>query len=79
MKAQCKTNIFLGAIEFTNILRNLLERIGGIITQTILFFICFLYNTKIESNEVPREYEPLPAYQGSTSQPADDLPPQYSV
>ncbi|KAI7892135.1 uncharacterized protein EV154DRAFT_505735 [Mucor mucedo] len=49
-----------GAIEFTNILRNLLERIG-------------------ESNEVPREYEPLPAYQGGSSQPADDLPPQYSA
>lgn len=35
---------------------------------------------QIESNEIPREYEPLPAYQGSGSQqPADDLPPQYSA
>ncbi|CAO3651246.1 unnamed protein product [Mucor hiemalis] len=64
-----------GAIEFTTILRNLLERIG-------------------ESNEVPREYEPLPAYvqpETSTSSqlpppaqqrqypPPDDLPPQYSA
>ncbi|KAF1798797.1 hypothetical protein V8B55DRAFT_1522407 [Mucor lusitanicus] len=56
-----------GAIEFTTILRNLLERIG-------------------ESNEIPREYEPLPAYQGESSNnsnpppPAhDELPPQYSA
>ncbi|CEP07283.1 hypothetical protein [Parasitella parasitica] len=42
-----------GAIEFTNILRNLLERIE-------------------ESNEIPAEYEALPAYQGN-------LPPQYSA
>ncbi|KAG2190338.1 hypothetical protein INT46_006673 [Mucor plumbeus] len=58
-----------GAIEFTTILRNLLERIG-------------------ESNEIPREYEPLPAYQGERSNnlqaqsppsPHDDLPPQYSA
>ncbi|GAA5816838.1 hypothetical protein MFLAVUS_010372 [Mucor flavus] len=48
-----------GAIEFTTILRNLLERIG-------------------ESNEIPREFEPLPAYQ-QPPPPADDLPPQYSA
>lgn len=47
----------------------------------LFIFIFFLYHTKknIESNEVPREYEPLPAYQGGSSQPADDLPPQYSA
>ncbi|KAI8331098.1 hypothetical protein EDC96DRAFT_555145 [Choanephora cucurbitarum] len=45
-----------GAIEFTTILRSLLERIG-------------------ESNEVPREYEPLPAYPSSDH----DLPPHYSA
>lgn len=56
----------IGAIEFTNILRNLLERIG-------------------ESNEIPREYEALPAYEssGSSDQPPpppnDDLPPRYSA
>ncbi|CAO3680214.1 unnamed protein product [Rhizopus stolonifer] len=47
-----------GAIEFANILRNLLERMG-------------------ETNEIPREYEPLPQYQ----QPQDSLPPppEYSA
>ncbi|KAI8639303.1 hypothetical protein BD408DRAFT_421552 [Parasitella parasitica] len=47
-----------GAIEFTNILRNLLERIA-------------------ESNEVPVEYEPLPAYEDNLPPTHDDMPPQY--
>ncbi|KAI9487174.1 MAG: hypothetical protein EXX96DRAFT_552098 [Benjaminiella poitrasii] len=52
-----------GAIEFTNILRSLLERIG-------------------EVNEIPREYEPLPAYEGdsnSSNPNHEPPPPQYSA
>lgn len=57
-----------GAIEFTTILRSLLERMG-------------------ESNSIPAEYEPLPAYQSganynqqeSSSSTPDDLPPHYSA
>ncbi|OBZ83228.1 hypothetical protein A0J61_08721 [Choanephora cucurbitarum] len=49
-----------GAIEFTTILRSLLERIG-------------------ESNELPREYEPLPAYDLNPSSLDHDLPPHYSA
>lgn len=63
---------FVGAIEFTTILRNLLERVG-------------------ETNEIPREYEPLPTYQEQSSStattttnrdpppPIDELPPHYSA
>ncbi|CAO3672411.1 hypothetical protein CU097_008085 [Rhizopus azygosporus] len=49
-----------GAIEFADILRNLLERMG-------------------ETNEIPREYEPLPEYPAppvaSSSEQDGDLPP----
>ncbi|KAI7901945.1 uncharacterized protein BX663DRAFT_512991 [Cokeromyces recurvatus] len=54
-----------GAIEFTTILRSLLERMG-------------------EVNEIPREYEPLPAYEGngdnsgSSTNHANEPPPQYT-
>ncbi|KAI8971627.1 hypothetical protein BDF20DRAFT_690175 [Mycotypha africana] len=74
---QLKLTFAEGAIEFTNILRSLLERMG-------------------EINEIPREYEALPAYDNGSSSgnysstapppPApshddipDDLPPQYTA
>lgn len=65
--------------------------------KTNLTFYFFVIDTScyvLESNEVPREYEPLPAYvqpETSTSSqlpppaqqrqypPPDDLPPQYSA
>ncbi|KAG1445158.1 hypothetical protein G6F46_012555 [Rhizopus delemar] len=47
-----------GAIEFANILRNLMERMG-------------------ETDEIPREYEPLPEYQQPIGH--DELPPDYSA
>ncbi|KAI9245430.1 hypothetical protein BY458DRAFT_528831 [Sporodiniella umbellata] len=46
-----------GSIEFTTILRNLLERMG-------------------ETNEIPREYEALPAYAQPQTLPP---PPDYSA
>ena len=49
---------FIGAIEFANILRNLMERMG-------------------ETDEIPREYEPLPEYQQPIGH--DELPPDYSA
>lgn len=64
-----------GAIEFTNILRSLLERIGGKKKDGACVLLLTPLSPYLEANEIPKEYEALPAYEGSSSSSYPPPPP----